>query len=213
MTTSVSPTRLSRYLEYLPAVFQEATDPRGVTFVGRFLLAFERILHGLGDSAQPGLEEIIERAHTYFDPVPDKPDTLRAPEEFLPWLASWVAVSLREDWEPEEKRRFISEIVPAYRMRGTKAGLKRILEAYTGRLPVTITEPEHKDYQPHYFKVEVFLGVRDPDLLKRKEQIAKAIIDQEKPAHSYYALETLVPTLRIGYHSKVGMDTLLGTPE
>src|SRR5262249_40193319 len=133
--------RVSSYLTHLPALFQE--DP----FVGRFLLAFERILSGLKppDSDEPrlatggetseqplGLEEIVDKISTYFVPGPQLAPAERAPAGFLPWLASWVALSVREDWEEEEKRRFISRIVSLYRHRGTKYGLEQILETYTG---------------------------------------------------------------------------------
>ena len=62
---------------------------------------------------------------------------------------------------------------------------------------------------PHYFQVEMSLGLslRDPDFEARKERrqrIAIAIIDQEKPAHTYYALRFRdVPTMQIGVHSTV----------
>ena len=129
--------RISSYLTYLPALFHEDA------FVGRFLLAFERILSGLQppdpdalrsttgaevSEPPPGLEEIVDHIHTYFVPGPHLPKPERAPADFLPWLASWVALSVREDWEEEEKRRFINRIVSLYQYRGTKYGLEQILE-------------------------------------------------------------------------------------
>ena len=59
MALNVTPNQMSTYLQYLPAILQENADAQGVTFLGRFLLAFEQILSGLGDPEQPGLEEII----------------------------------------------------------------------------------------------------------------------------------------------------------
>lgn len=205
--------RISSYLAHLPALFHEDA------FAGRFLLAFERILSGLRppdpqDPArdQPGLEEIIDRFYTYFAPGPGVGDTERAPEEFLPWLASWVALSLREDWQPEEKRRFVSRIVSLYRKRGTKAGLEDILETYTGEEAVIY----EFDQPVHYFQIEMTLREQGPEALRRKEKIARAIIDQEKPAQSFYALRILVPTMQIINDPTkggiiVGKTTLLGT--
>jgi hypothetical protein len=46
----------------------------------------------------------------------------------------------------------------------------------------------------------------------RKEQIARSIIDQEKPAHTYYELLVQFPTIQVGVTSTVGKDTLLGIP-
>ena len=64
---------------------------------------------------------------------------------------------------------------------------------------------------PHYFLVKVVQDTVDGPLLERNLQVARAIIDQEKPAHTYYDLIFESPTMQIGVHSTVGVDTLLGT--
>ena len=195
--------RTSSYLTYLPALFHE--DP----FVGRFLLAFERILSGFPPDAgdplptQPGLEEIVDRLHTYFDPA-------ETPRDFLPWLASWVALSLREDWLEVERRALLSRIVSIYRKRGTKAGLLDFLEIFVGERPVIY----EFDEPVHYFQVE--MTVPHPDAFSRIQRIARAIIDQEKPAHTIYTLRILVPTMQIvdtppGKGLVLGKNTRLGT--
>src|SRR5262245_21449196 len=124
---------VSSYLDHLPAIFRQGP------FLGRFLLAFERILTGPppGEadpasvpSIPAGIEDVLDRIHAFFDPVGDSregPNPPRAPDDFLPWLAEWVATSLRDDWDSETKRAFISQIVPLYRMRGTRAGLEAVL--------------------------------------------------------------------------------------
>jgi phage tail-like protein len=225
MPFDVPPKQVSSYLEQLPATFQQNADESGVTFIGRFLLAFEKILSGLGDPAEPGLEErlhgivdpsngsvLMAGLQRYFDPGVRGDDTLpetqRAPDEFLPWLASWVALTLREDWTPAEKRRLISRIVSLYHKRGTKEGLSEILSTYTGG-NVNIYEFE----QPaHYFQVELLSKDRDPAVISRKEQIARAIINQEKPAHTFYTLKTrLTVTMQIGVASTIGDNTLIGS--
>jgi phage tail-like protein len=171
----------SSYLQYLPAIFHQ--DP----FVGRFLLAFEAILSGPGEAAQNGLEQTIGRLTDYVDPQ-------TTPEEFLPWLAGWVALSLRADWDAATKRGFIQEIMPLYRLRGTRAGLARVLKIYT-REDVAIDDDFE---QPaHFFQVKLTLSDADPDRLRQKQEIARAIIDQEKPAHTFYALKVAVPTMRL----------------
>jgi phage tail-like protein len=100
----------SNYLKYLPAVFQQHP------FLGEFLLPFEQVHAGLGD-----LLSTIDR---YFAPA-------LADAEFLPWLATWVALILDEDWDEAKRRQLISEAVTIYRERGTVKGLKRYLEIYT----------------------------------------------------------------------------------
>ena len=226
MPIDIPETQQSSYLENLPAVFQQDAGEGGVTFLGRFLLAFEMILNGLEYEDFPGLQEKIQRIHTYFNPGAEEPESQRTPDEFLPWLAGWVALTLREDWGPEEKRRFIGRVVPLYRQRGTKEGLAELLRVYTG-LGVEIYEFNQPMQvgsfstvgvdtllgggPPYYFLVKMLFETPDPVALANKQQMARAIIDQEKPAHTYYDLEVEVPTMQIGVYSTVGVDTLLGT--
>lgn len=53
--------------------------------------------------------------------------------DFLQWLASWMALFLKDDWELEKKREVITRILPLYRMRGTKKGLEEYLKIYVGK--------------------------------------------------------------------------------
>jgi phage tail-like protein len=188
---------VSHYVDYLPTILQ--ADP----FVGKFLLAFESVMSGLsprdrGDKFPKGLEEYIDNIHTYFNPgLQEGSDT--APSEFLPWLAGWVALSLRDEWKEETKRQFISQIVPLYRLRGTKAGLEKILTIYleSSDLPTKVEVMDEFDNLPQYFQVQLTSPDAAPENYWRMARIAKAIIDQEKPAHTYYALQILVRTMRL----------------
>jgi phage tail-like protein len=193
----------SSYLDYLPAIFRQ--DP----FAGRFLLAFETVLSGAG--GVPGLETAISGLADCFDPATTGAD-------FLPWLAGWVTLTLRADWDEQTKRSFIAQIVPLYRLRGTKEGLLQMLALYTTE-PVEIYDTF--DNIPYFFEVRLTLSEADPALLATKQQIARAIIDQEKPAHTFYALQLAVPTMRLvseALHERtnaplliLGKNTVLGT--
>lgn len=232
----------SSYLDSLPAIYREPALGARPDFLGRFLLAFERVLTGLGEVDHPGFEEILEGildsagkplrggAERYFDPGPGQPPEQRAPSEFLEWLSGWVALTLRGDWTEEEQRRILAEIVPAYRRRGTKEGLRQLLSAYTGMLADSIKISEFESPftvgvtsyvggdtalgggPPHYFLVAALITAAGASDLERKRGILHAIIDVEKPAHTYYDLHLQVPTMQIGVHSTIGLDTLLGDP-
>lgn len=209
----------SIYLNYLPAVFHD--DP----FLGRFLLAFETILSQSPPDHPAALEAAIARSHIYLKPLVSGEGDVRTPQAFLPWLAGWVALTLRDDWDEETQRKFIREVVILYRLRGTKAGLKKLLQIYLGeQTPITIYDDESDfgfDPPPHFFQVEITVNDRDAAALRRKQQIAQAIIEQEKPAHAFYALQILVPTMRLlsedlaaqlgGEQLVLGVNSLLGT--
>ena len=90
--------------------------------------------------------------------------------------------------------------------------MQDILETYTGEEAVIY----EFDQPVHYFRVEMTLREQNAETLRRKEKIARAIIDQEKPAQSFYALRILVPTMQIINDPNqggilVGRNTLLGT--
>ena len=177
-------------LDYLPAVYRRP-DVMGGNFVREFLWIFQHIFYSI--------ESKIARIHTYFD-------VLDAPDEFLPWLASWVAFSLDGSWSEDERRLFLKEAVELYRVRGTVKGLKSFLNMYTGveaeiienswpldgfQIGVASTIGKDSAILPpinraHCFIVEVPL---DADDLEDDEIIKiHQIIRQEKPAHTTYYL-------------------------
>jgi hypothetical protein len=53
------------------------------------------------------------------------------------------------------------------------------------------------EQQPHFFQVFLTLPDPDPEQYQNQARIAKNIIDQEKPAHTYYALTILLPTMQL----------------
>lgn len=188
MTSSPPNQPPSSYLAYLPAVLQEDE------FIGKFLLAFEAILSGVSGSTVTGFEQKLTSIHQYFSAT-------TTPEEFLPWLAGWVALSLRDDWEVTVKRDFIQQLIPLYRQRGTQVALKELLKIYL-RKQMTTSASEYVeiiefDEIPHYFQVQLRIDTQDLEEYRRKETIARAIIEQEKPAHTIYSLQILMPTMRL----------------
>jgi phage tail-like protein len=239
--------RSSGYLDYLPAIFAEDGDGDGPTFLARFLLGFERVLTGLGDVDDPGLEEKLEGIQSelgrpglagserYFEPGPgaDVEDGFRAPAEFLDWLGTWVALAFRGDLGDAKQREslqreLIANAVWLYSLRGTKEGLEQLLGIYT-RMGVTVEELEARwqlgaanstlgvdtyldGGAPHFFRVVVRFPASDPRGRARLTELAQAIVDAEKPAHTHYDLEILMNTMLLGVigRSTLGVDTLLG---
>jgi len=187
MSTSVSQTA-QRLPACLPAIYREDA------FLGRYLFAFEQVL--------TGIELKIADLAKLFDPA-------QAPADFLPWLSSWVAFTLRADLDDTRQRAFLARIVSLYRRRGTKQNLQELLTIFTRGTP-TIVESSG-DGPAHYFRVTLPLKRAEPAVLLRQSAIAHALIDLEKPAHTFYDLDLQFPTMQIGVTSKVGIDTLLGT--
>jgi phage tail-like protein len=162
-----------------------------------FLQAFEKVLLGSADRTsigrQPfrGIEESIAQLPTYFDPA-------QTPEEFLPWLAGWLAFALRADLDKAKHRQFIAQLPELYRWRGTPRSLLAIVKTFTNR-DATITLSATT---PLCFQVNIDLS----DLVKSTQQtefdrvlaIAHALVRRERPAHTCYELIPVFPTFRLG---------------
>lgn len=214
----------STYIQHLPPIFQESQ------FIDGFLLAFEKLLtQAAPTDSWEALETKINKTESYLRPLAADKHEESAPASFLPWLAGWVALTLRDDWPEETQRRFIREIVPLYRLRGTKAGMKRMLEIYLGNdVPITIYDRQTAnefafDPPSHFFQVRIDINTQDTTVIRQIQQIAQAIIEQEKPAHTFYGLQIRIPTMRLLSEDMaaklkqnpliLGENTLLGTQQ
>lgn len=96
----------------LPSIYQEED-----AFTVRFTEAFD-------DSLAP-IFSTLDNLPAYFDPR-------YAPEDFLAWLASWVAIELDETWDLERRRAAVLGGADLLRRRGTAIGLTTELELATG---------------------------------------------------------------------------------
>jgi phage tail-like protein len=172
-----------RLLTLLPGIYREDE------FLGRYLAPFEQLI--------ADLEAQIDGIATLFDPRTTR-------EDFLPWLSSWMAFTLRADLSITKRRAFLAQVVSLYRRRGTRANLQELLRIFTSGEP-TVEESSIANH----FKVTIRLQRDTPEGQLRQSSIARALIELEKPAHTTYELELLFPSMQIGVASKVGVDTLL----
>lgn len=162
------PTDISSYLNYLPGIY--STDE----FLGRFLLIFEHILNPV--------ERSIDNIAHVFDPQ-------LTPSQALPWLASWLGIVLDARWPEERRRQLVHEGAELYHWRGTKRGLSRVIELYTGVRP-EISEPTLSQLAADRrlaYRFHVRLAV--PKGAAFDESMVRLIIELEKPAFTAYTLE------------------------
>lgn len=185
------------YLQYLPALYEQDD------LLGRYLMLFER-------SWSP-IEERLAHSHCYFD-------AKYAPVQLLSWLAWCLNSVLDESWPEAKRRRLLTEFAALYRKRGTKAGLKALLEIYTeseveiiehwaGNLQLGVEArlgrrvALGKDNSPATFTVKVrwpaTFAAPDGQSAAELESVQYAaqwlqkihtIVAAEKPAHTQYRL-------------------------
>jgi phage tail-like protein len=181
-----------KYLRFLPELFEQDE------FIGRFLMLFE--------SFWAPVETQIEVTHHYLDPR-------LTPSRFLPWLASWLDLELDESWPEERLRRLIRWAIALHRSRGTKWGLLKYLEIYTGQ-KAALHEQRARNFElgpgarlgpgvalgtgnvPHTFTVSLRLPPMEAETEQERERLEKvrkgtieSIINLQKPAHTIYALD------------------------
>jgi phage tail-like protein len=218
-------------IDYLPAIYRDGEKDEGPSFVSLYLRSFERILFGgkqlkaLDPSAEPqdaipsGLEEEVAAIPLLFDPM-------RTPVEFLPWLASWVALSFHPDLPDKRRRKLLANIVPLYRIRGTRRYIEQLLTICLDMF-VSVDDLEIPPLQigehstlgedtyvgggsPYFFSVRLLSQNVDQATAEIQKAIAHEILALAKPAHTFYNLALSTRSLQVGVHSRIGLDTVLG---
>jgi phage tail-like protein len=208
------------WVRHLPGIYQDS-DEDHADFLRRFLAIEQHV------SLQ--IDEKLESIHSFFDPR-------ETPEAFLPWLGSWVAMSLHEGWSPARRREIILRAVELYRLRGTAPGLKLALQLFAevdadivefawpypgfvvGKHAVighqsTIARPV---FTTQCFVVKI--PAAKSAVSRERLRTVHSVIEAEKPAHAQYALEFLadeeqypeVPFLRMRTTGRIGVDARIG---
>lgn len=170
----------SSYLEYLPALYRDDE------MMGQLLLIFESIFKPI--------ENTVDNLPLYFDPM-------MLPEPLLPWMASWLDLTLDSDWPLERRRLLVKSAAELYRWRGTKRGLTEYLRIYTGSTPqiseyiegmsldeetrLGINTKLGSSGSGNHFTVVVDIDGNDYINI----DTIKSIIESQKPAHTVYTLQ------------------------
>lgn len=228
----------STYLRHLPETFGAPRPDGSAPFLGQFLKIFEALMAGRDDAlaiGMEGIEDTIEKFPECLDPslapiespLPPAGTLLRS--EFLDYLGSWVALAIDQNWDLAKRREWARRIVPLYKRRGTRDGLQEYLSTFVGN-QVRVDEPDGgitlnednttlgvdtfiADAPAYFFRVRILYGFPpDPfDYTVWNNLIAgtRAIVDLEKPAHTYYQLEARAPGIIIAERSTINVDTLI----
>jgi len=211
------------WIDFLPGIYQDA-DEENADFLRRFLLISAHLTSGV--------EENLEFVHELFDPRITN-------QNWLPWLASWLAMPLLEGWDEEKRREIIQRTPELYRKRGTAEGLKLALrlfadikaEIHEGEWPYpglvigrSSTIGKDTVLSPPVFVSQCFtveLPDRKAEISRERLRTVQALVETEKPAHAHYALVfertepvyEKVPFLHLGKTGRVGVDARIGGGE
>ena len=229
--SAAAPPPAIRLLDYLPAIYHELDDPDAPSFLAQFLRAFERILLGGAelrqeDAAEDPSETIEDGLQEEIAALPLLLGPEETPEEFLPWLAGWAALSYHPYLSIDRRRRLLANIIPLYRLRGTRKYMEDILRFCVDAF-ISVNDAEIPGLQvqshstvgidtyigggpPHFFSVKLVAPKLNQHEKEIQVAIAHSIIEFAKPAHTFYELSLISPRMQVGVHSTVGLDTVLG---
>lgn len=152
------PRDASSWLKYLPSIYLDND------FTGRFLLIFEAMM-------SPDIW-VIDNLDLYFAPE-------IAPLEWVRWIASWFDIYIAPELPAERQRAILSQAGWLAARRGTRAGLERLLELYSGVRPEIIEEAAH-------FTVKLPMSESSVSLPR---ELLESLIIKNKPAFASFSLE------------------------
>jgi len=174
--------KASQIKRLLPSTFQRAWTPAS---------PLAAILALMEDHHTPA-EAVLSRLNTFFDPR-------RAPDAFVPYLASWVDLEMLLDLSHAEEgaptlalstgvgrlRELVANAATLSHWRGTRTGMRLFLETATGATGFEIDEavkgPDGKVKPFH-------LVVTAPGSVLPHRGLIQRIIELEKPAYVTYEL-------------------------
>ena len=174
--------KASQIKRLLPSTFQRAWTP---------VSPLAAILALMEDHHTP-VESVLSRLNTFFDPR-------RAPDAFVPYLASWfdleilLDLSHSEDGPPTPAlstgvgrlRELVANAATLSHWRGTRTGMRLFLEIATGSTGFDINEAvkgADGNVKPFH------LMVTAPGALLPHRGLIQRLIELEKPAYVTYEL-------------------------
>lgn len=193
------------WAEYLPDVYQQ--DEKSYSFVERYL--------GIFQSIHEKMSKEIRQISRHFDPEV-------AELEYLSCLVEWVGLQDSFLWDKKKLRYLVGHAAELYRKKGTVGYLEDILEIYLGSRPYLVEYHQVLPFMTTQKKEEllkrlygennyIFTVIIDRTAgVDRKEiPVIDRIVENEKPAHMESHIVILEPYIFLGWHSYLGMNSVL----
>jgi phage tail-like protein len=137
------------------------------------------------------LDEVLAPVFATLDCFSDYLDPHLASEDFLAWLAGWVAFPLDESWAAGQRRELVAHAVELHRWRGTRRGLEAHVRLLTDGGDVEVLDSGGCTWSERAgaplpgsggpARVTVRVGVADPSSVDR-DRLRAAIVELV-PAH------------------------------
>jgi phage tail-like protein len=195
-------------LSYLPAVYQEEESSRD--FLSRYLSLFGTLFESV--------EEQIDSVAKQFDRE-------RVKDKQLRWLGTWLGLDSGDHWRDESVRRLIRAAPELYRYRGTRRGIEKVVETFTGSPPIIVEPFQFKAmrdntewrwltdrlYSDNPYTFTVLLDQRQASSDKERV-LLRGLLEEHKPAFTEVRLAWLQPWMYLDLHTYLGINTVLAEP-
>ena len=142
-----------------------------------------------------GLDTVLAPVFLTLDCLDAYVSPRQAPEDFLPWLASWVGVTLADSWPAALRREVVATAVARHRDRGTRRGLQMHLELLThGEVEIhdsggTVWSDDPDVEPPGEPAPALRVVVRVDDTASLDEDRLRAEVREARPVHVPFTLE------------------------
>jgi phage tail-like protein len=188
----------TRIARFLPEIYRAANAPSSVL----------NALLGAMEGMQEPTERILGEVDRYIDPT-------RAPDRFVPMLASWLDLTRYLDWsggpagsgQPRfapglDRLRLLVNLATDFNARrGTRKALEEFLAVATGVAPFEVEEsPTGEDGTPRPFHIRVHA----PNAARRYADLVSRIVEGERPVYVTY---------EIGYAPGAAPETIVAAKE
>ncbi|WKX68898.1 phage tail protein [Streptomyces sp. XD-27] len=143
------------------------------------------------------LDEVLAPLLLTLDNLPAHLHPRTAPEDFLAWLAGWVAVEVDEERPETQRRAVVAGAVVRHRRRGTRRGLAAAIRVETGVEPeisesgATAWSSAPGSALPGSARPWVAVRLRVPDPARFDRARLDQLVAAEVPAHVAYRIEIL----------------------
>lgn len=193
-------------VDYLPEIYRIKNEKSDFFF--RYMSLFQTFIFDL--------EQKIDNVSCNFD-------VEVAEKDFLDWLCKWLDIRDIHSWEESRLRLFLSEAMEIYAAAGTRKGVERLVEIFTGEKPFLIEysqvkaiiganipdNPYKRIYGENPYRFFVLISEECLSGTKKLEALLKLLKDNI-PAQTEAVVVPLKPYIYLDMHTYIGVNSCIG---
>lgn len=192
--------------DYLPEIYRDETTKDN--FFHRFMSIFQTF--------------ILDMEHDIYN-ISRFLDLELADKDFFQWLCSWLDIQDAASWEGDRLKIFLGQAMDLYASAGTRGGIEKLVEIYTGKKPFLVEyfqvkemiesnipdNPYKKIYGTNPYRI--FILIDEVTLSDRKiHETMLKLLSENIPAQTEAVLVPLKSDIYLDMHTYVGINSSIG---